>query len=588
MKYFLLSIFSFLLITTSTAQDAESKKESDLNVTKAFGPTIGIGIGTIGIYGDLNDRDYGSPFNSDFGYNLYILQPISKSFNVRFNFFLGEVRNEERSLERNLNYETDLRVASIQMEYNFDALLPENRTISPFITVGIEAIEFNPKTDLEANGGETYNYWTDGSIRSRPENSATAEQAMIIQRDYVYETDIRDAGYNNSTTYAERALSVPLGAGIDFKLTDQVNFRLESVFHLTFSDYIDGVTRKTKPDFLGTKPANGKNDHLFYNGISVNYNFQKILPADNLNIDSEAFDFLTSGNTEDYDSDGIIDLIDRCPNTPPNIEVDTNGCALDTDGDGVSDYLDAEINSKYPAYANDKGVGMTDEMLYESFMRYQDSTLEFAEVIQRDFKGESKGYKKYRVKVGEYNRGEEPPNLNELLSLTDLKKVDQGDKSIYTVGNYKSLKEANRRIESLKNSGFDADVVKRDPSGKVSIINKEEQELLTIASNQIDENTKNLAKEEGVAFRVQLGAFTTKPSSKKYNNIPNLFIIESNGIYKYMSGSYSNFADAAKHKVSMVIADFDGAFVVAYKNGQRVKLRTVGVKPIGSNPLIGE
>jgi hypothetical protein len=588
MKYFLLSIFSFFLITSAIAQDTGEKKEADLNVTKAFGPTIGVGIGTIGIYGDLNDRDYGSPFNSNFGYNLYVLQPISKSFNVRFNFFLGEVRDEERSLERNLNYESDLRAASIQMEYNFDALLPENRTISPFITIGIEAIEFNPKTDLEANGGETYNYWTDGSIRSRAENSATAEQAIIIQRDYVYETDIREAGYNNSKTYTERTLAVPLGAGIDFKLTDQVNFRFESVFHLTFSDYIDGVTRKTKPNFLGTKPANGKNDHLFYNGISVNYNFQKILPADNLNIEGEAFDFLTSGNTEDYDSDGIIDLIDLCPNTPPDIEVDTNGCALDTDGDGVADYLDEEINSKYPAYTNDKGVGMTDEMLYESFMRYQDSTLEFAEVVQRNFRGESKEYKKYRVKVGEYNRGEEPPNLNELLSLADLKKVDQGDKSIYTVGNYKSLEEANLRIESLKNSGFDAEVVKRDPSGTISAINEEEQELLTITSNQVNENTKTLAKEQGVAFRVQLGAFAKKPNSEKYNNIPGLFIIESNGIYKYMSGSFTNFADAAKHKVRMVVAGFNGAFVVAYKDGQRVKLRTVGVKPIESNPLIGE
>ncbi|MFT5666992.1 MAG: hypothetical protein ACI9DK_001180 [Vicingaceae bacterium] len=588
MKYFLLSIFYFFLIISAIAQDTGEEKETDLNVIKAFGPTIGIGIGTIGIYGDLNDRDYGSPFNSNFGYNLYVLQPISKSFNVRFNFFLGEVRDEERSLERNLNYESDLRAASIQMEYNFDALLPENRTISPFITVGIEAIEFNPKTDLEANGGETYNYWTDGSIRSRAENSATAEQAIIIQRDYVYETDIREAGYNNSRTYTERTLAVPLGAGIDFKLTDQVNFRLESVFHLTFSDYIDGVTRQTKPDFLGTKPANGKNDHLFYNGISVNYNFQKILPADNLNIEGEAFDFLTSGNTEDYDSDGIIDLIDLCPNTPPDIEVDTNGCALDTDGDGVADYLDEEINSEYPAYTNDKGVVMTDEMLYESFMRYQDSTLEFAEVVQRDFRGESKGYKKYRVKVGEYNRGEEPPNLNELLSLADLKKVDQGDKSIYTVGNYKSLEEANLRIESLKNSGFNAEVVKRDPSGRISTINEEEQELLTIASNQVNENTKTLAKEQGVAFRVQLGAFSKKPNSEKYNNIPGLFIIESNGIYKYMSGSFSNFTDAAKHKVRMVVDGFNGAFVVAYKDGQRVKLRTVGVKPIESNPLIGE
>jgi len=588
MKYYFLSILFILTVSITKGQDNDAEKEAELNVTKAFGPTVGVGIGTIAIYGDLNDKDFGSPFSSNIGYNVYLLHPISKSFNVRFNFFLGKIREEERSLQRNLNFETDIRAASLQMEYNFDAFLPENRRITPFVMAGVQAIEFNPKTDLVASGGEPYNYWTDGTIRNVSENSATADQARIIQRDYNYETDIREAGFNKSTTYAERAFSIPLGAGLNFHLTDQVNFRFESVFHLSFTDYIDGVTRTTEANFLGGKPANGKNDHLLYNGISINYNFQKIQPADNLNIEGEAFDFLTSGNTEDYDSDGIIDLIDLCPNTPPEIEVDTNGCAIDTDGDGIADYLDEEVNSEYPEFANDKGIELTDEMIYKSFMRYQDSTLEFAEVIQRNFKGDSKTYKKYRVKVGEYKRGEEPPNLNTLLSLADLKKVDQDGQSIYTVGNYKTLKEANLRLESLKNSGLDAEVVKREPSGKVSAINEEEQQILALVANEVDSNTSSLAKEVGIAFRVQLGAFRTKPNSPKYNNIPSLFIIESDGIFKYMSGSFSTFEEAAKHKVRMVVAGFEGSFVLAYKDGQRVKLRTVGVKAIESNPLIGQ
>lgn len=429
MRYYLLSILFTLTIEVAKGQDIDSDKASDLNVTKAFGPTVGVGIGTIAFYGDLNDRNYGSPFSSNIGYNLYLLQPISKSFNVKFGFFLGKVREEERSLQRNLNFETDIRSASVQVEYNFDALLPENRTITPFVTAGFEAIEFNPKSDLTANGGEPYNYWTDGTIRSVSENSSAANQATIIQRDYIYETDIREAGYNNSTTYAERSFAIPMGAGINFHLTDQVNFRFESIFHLTFTDYIDGVTLTTKPDFLGNKPVNGSNDHMLYNGISVNYNFDKIQPADNLNVETEeVFDFLANGNSEDYDNDGVIDLIDLCPKTPPNIEVDTNGCAIDADGDGIADYLDEEVNSEYPQFANDKGVSMTDEMIYKSYMSYKDSTLEFAEIIQRDFKGNTFGgytktYKKYRIKIGEYNRGEEPENLNALLSLADLKRL---------------------------------------------------------------------------------------------------------------------------------------------------------------------
>ncbi|MBM4177001.1 MAG: OmpA family protein [Ignavibacteria bacterium] len=42
----------------------------------------------------------------------------------------------------------------------------------------------------------------------------------------------------------------------------------------------------------------------------------------------------------DSDGDGVADYLDKCPNTPKNVKVDKNGCPLDTDGDGVADYLD--------------------------------------------------------------------------------------------------------------------------------------------------------------------------------------------------------------------------------------------------------
>ncbi|MEC9362463.1 MAG: OmpA family protein [Sinimarinibacterium flocculans] len=44
--------------------------------------------------------------------------------------------------------------------------------------------------------------------------------------------------------------------------------------------------------------------------------------------------------TLDADRDGVPDARDRCPNTPPGVQVDADGCPLDGDGDGVPDYLD--------------------------------------------------------------------------------------------------------------------------------------------------------------------------------------------------------------------------------------------------------
>jgi outer membrane protein OmpA-like peptidoglycan-associated protein len=48
-----------------------------------------------------------------------------------------------------------------------------------------------------------------------------------------------------------------------------------------------------------------------------------------------------NGCAVDTDADGVADYLDRCPNTPTNARpVDATGCPVDSDNDGVADYLD--------------------------------------------------------------------------------------------------------------------------------------------------------------------------------------------------------------------------------------------------------
>jgi len=592
MKAFSLFFSIFLLTSSLWSQSDSTAFEADNS------PIIGIGINTIGFYGDLNDRDYPSPFGGNIGADVFVIQPINDFLNVNFHLMVGKIREEERSVQRNLNFTTDVFLGGIMAEYNFDHFMPEYRRVTPFITAGVEFVRFNPKTDILGFGGEPYNYWSDGTVRNLAENSPNADNAVIVQRDYDYETDMRDAGFNNSTTYEESSFSIPIGLGFDMHLTDQVNFRFYSSLHFTFTDYMDGVSRTTDEEYLGGKNANGRNDLFLTSGIALSYDFRKV-PSDQEFYEEEEerqedVDFLALGYTEDQDQDGVIDLIDNCPTTPMDVEVDSLGCAIDSDGDGIPDYKDEEVNTEFPDYANSKGVELTDQMIYESYLSYIDSTREMTEVIERTFSASNKKRKiyRYRIQVGKYEIGEVPKDMSQLLGLGDLGKIDQDGKTLYTAGKYNNYNQARRREAELKAEGYEnAVILERNSRGKYvpftsGGINPESGEPDT---GPIVVNPEDLAAHENeVIFRVQLGAFKSKPTSDKYNEIPQLIVTQAGEFYRYMSGSFDNFEDAAAHKVKMVSEGYKGAFIAAYKGGKRVSLDSVGVKSISSDPIIGK
>ncbi len=79
-----------------------------------------------------------------------------------------------------------------------------------------------------------------------------------------------------------------------------------------------------------------------YEGIPLPYGTKGINLTLGLNI--------VINHKQDKDRDGVKDFKDLCPGTPRNVQVDANGCPLDTDGDGVADYLDKCPGTPEAAY----------------------------------------------------------------------------------------------------------------------------------------------------------------------------------------------------------------------------------------------
>ncbi len=70
-----------------------------------------------------------------------------------------------------------------------------------------------------------------------------------------------------------------------------------------------------------------------------------------------------NGCAFDSDSDGVVDGLDHCADTPVGVEVDAMGCALDSDNDGVPDYMDDCPNTAEGTVVGPNGCPVSGEVI---------------------------------------------------------------------------------------------------------------------------------------------------------------------------------------------------------------------------------
>ncbi|MEO6188168.1 MAG: OmpA family protein [Ginsengibacter sp.] len=157
----------------------------------------------------------------------------------------------------------------------------------------------------------------------------------------------------NSATLGDHTLkaSGTVLGGIAFKLGKRVNLALEDRFTFIKDDLLDGQQWQ---EHAFADPAQTR-DYDSYNYISLGLNFnlgsKSIEPLWWINPLDYAYSEINNPKHmkipkpvfEDSDGDGIVDQLDKEPNTPAGCPVDTHGVAKDTDGDGVIDCKDKQL-----------------------------------------------------------------------------------------------------------------------------------------------------------------------------------------------------------------------------------------------------
>ena len=142
-------------------------------------------------------------------------------------------------------------------------------------------------------------------------------------------------GYTDYTLEdADRTMeiSIPLGVQLNYKLTSKIDLFLDGRVTYVNSDKLDAFV-------AGTSKA----EYYTYNAIGFNYKFKDkwIRPEDQLLDEIAKIDSILDG-FNDADADGVMDRYDQDNATPEGAIVDGGGNAMDTDGDGVADYIDQE------------------------------------------------------------------------------------------------------------------------------------------------------------------------------------------------------------------------------------------------------
>ncbi len=369
----------------------------------AFKPVIAIGRGAFTFLGDIHDNYYLNPFQGRFATSATISRNINKYFDFDFFATFGKLTGNQYSLTPadNLNFETDIFTGGASLTYNFNHLLQRKRPISPFISLGVEAIQFSPKGDINNLNGNSYNYDTDGTIRDNT--------GHLTSRDYTYETDLRDLDLYRYGKYSLMSFAIPIDIGANVTVSDRVTLRLGNTYHYSFTDFIDNV-----------KKGSGlfKNDAFLYSYVSLRLDL--FSPASEI-VAVEKFKNLkfTVTDKKDADHDGVDDFNDECPNTPGKVIIDFNGCPLDDDNDGVPNYEDKQDNTP----PNSIAVGSNGIRIIESHLI---ALLYDPDAINRDDvhhykQTSSKSSKKYKQIPAKFKKLD--LNQDNYISVDELQKA---------------------------------------------------------------------------------------------------------------------------------------------------------------------
>ncbi len=405
-------MFVFAL-SSGFAQKADmDANESDQNASWRMGKSaysakpknaweLGVHAGHYMIGGDVDPQIPGG-----FGVGLHLRKAIHYAFSIRADLFYGVTKGLETQPWRHSSvkggngiggglvesvyapyannadgwfpaYKTRQMYGAFQGVINIGNLLfHKNRNKwNVYVALGVGLNSYKTELDLLDGDGNAYQNlltvteWTAEKFDTRSGRS-DIKDALKDHYDGDYETE----GPNKKGIFRlgdETNLHFMFtgSVGVSRRLSKRINIGLEHQVMVSDNDYLDGIRFRTEDDLTSDVDL----EHYTNVRLAINLgNLDKVEeplywlnPLDNTMNDIAELKQRPVLDLTDSDGDGVIDMMDQEIDSPSGALVDTRGVTLDSDSDGVADHKDKEPYSP-PGYDVDgNGVAKTEKFLTE-------------------------------------------------------------------------------------------------------------------------------------------------------------------------------------------------------------------------------
>ncbi len=179
---------------------------------------IGMTLGGSHYFGDLNNRAafnrpkpaVGVFFRKQFG-NYVALRLGAHYAQAGYSDAYSPIQFQRT---RNLSFNSDIWELALQGDFNFFKFIPGSKEFffTPYVTLGVGSFNYDP-----------YAYWLNDKYYLRP---------------------LGTEGQNlpNNSTYSNQAFCFPIGMGIKYNISNNINIAFEISHRFTTTDYLDDVS----------------------------------------------------------------------------------------------------------------------------------------------------------------------------------------------------------------------------------------------------------------------------------------------------------------------------------------------------------